>query len=370
MEEIRQQENTINIPPGSPQQTPQNSTDSEEFAFLPIQALVQPGTYEETKKDIFSNEDRSRWLKLILKELSESDIAGKDHVEQYLHHMYRHMCKAKTVYMSYRTIEYFLRYLQSTCKRTIREIKRNDIESYVEHKQDQRLKLTTVRLELTRVRAFIRFLIDQGEVPHDVLSRKIMIKLLDTLPRAIDPEDLRGFLSVIDNIRDNAFVLLLLRTGMRIGELLNTKPVDINLKDKKIPIYEAMKTGVGRVVYYSEDAGAALGKWLKKRDSSRDYLFYGQGNKGLGYSAARSVFMKYIEKAGLTHKGYTVHCLRHTYASELLNAGMRLEHLQKLMGHTSAEVTRRYARLTDKTRKEEYFKAMKKIERGDIDGHY
>ncbi len=80
--------------------------------------------------------------------------------------------------------------------------------------------------------------------------------------------------------------------------------------------------------------------------------------------------MKYLKKAGLTHKGYTVHSLRHTFASELLNAGMRLEHLQKLMGHTSAEVTRRYARLTDKTRKEEYFKAMHKIERGDIDGHY
>jgi site-specific recombinase XerD len=80
--------------------------------------------------------------------------------------------------------------------------------------------------------------------------------------------------------------------------------------------------------------------------------------------------MKYLKKAGLTHKGYTVHSLRHTFASELLNAGMRREHLQKLMGHTSAEVTRRYARLTDKNRKEEYFKAMQKIERGDIDGHY
>jgi integrase len=49
---------------------------------------------------------------------------------------------------------------------------------------------------------------------------------------------------------------------------------------------------------------------------------------------------------------------------------MRLEHLQKLMGHTSVEVTRRYARLTDKTRKDEYFKAMQKTERGEIDGHY
>jgi integrase len=62
--------------------------------------------------------------------------------------------------------------------------------------------------------------------------------------------------------------------------------------------------------------------------------------------------------------------MRHTCASELLNAGMRLECLQKLLGHTNAEITRRYARLTDKTREEEYFKAMERIERGEIDGDY
>jgi site-specific recombinase XerD len=65
-----------------------------------------------------------------------------------------------------------------------------------------------------------------------------------------------------------------------------------------------------------------------------------------------------------------LHCLRHTYASELLNAGMRLECLQQLLGHSSIEMTRRYARLTDNTRREEYYKAMEIIERGDINGNY
>jgi len=85
---------------------------------------------------------------------------------------------------------------------------------------------------------------------------------------------------------------------------------------------------------------------------------------------ARVLFIKYMQKAGLSHKGYTLHCLRHTYASELLNAGMRLECLQVLLGHQDIEMTRRYARLTDNTRKNEYFKAMEIIEKGEIDGHY
>ena len=77
-----------------------------------------------------------------------------------------------------------------------------------------------------------------------------------------------------------------------------------------------------------------------------------------------------MEAAELLHKGYTLHCLRHTFASELLNAGMRLECLQQLLGHSNIEMTRRYARLTDNTRKEEYFRAMAIIEKGGVHGHY
>jgi hypothetical protein len=80
------------------------------------------------------------------------------------------------------------------------------------------------------------------------------------------------------------------------------------------------------------------------------------------------MFQKYLGKAGLLHKGYGLHCLRHTFATELLNAGMRLECLQQLLGHESVEMTRRYAKLTDKTREEEYFRAMAVIERREADG--
>ena len=86
------------------------------------------------------------------------------------------------------------------------------------------------------------------------------------------------------------------------------------------------------------------------------------------YSTARGIFEGYLVKAGITHKGYTVHTLRHTFATELLNAGMRLECLQVLLGHQCIEETRRYARLTDKTREEEYFRAMSRIERGKSNG--
>jgi site-specific recombinase XerD len=104
---------------------------------------------------------------------------------------------------------------------------------------------------------------------------------------------------------------------------------------------------------------------MERRDPAKQRLFYGQGRPRLSYTAVRVRFAKYLEAAGLAHTGYSLHCLRHTCATELLNAGMRLECLQQLLGHSSIEMTRRYARLTDNTRREEYFRAMACIEKGE-----
>jgi site-specific recombinase XerD len=79
------------------------------------------------------------------------------------------------------------------------------------------------------------------------------------------------------------------------------------------------------------------------------------------------MFKKYLKKAGLMYSGYTLHCLRHTFATDLLNARMPLECLRVLLGHTHLDVTRIYARLTDKTREYEYFNAMERILKGDPD---
>lgn len=190
------------------------------------------------------------------------------------------------------------------------------------------------------------------------------------LPYPLDPEHVKQLVSAIDEVRDRAMILMLLRTGMRIGELLNVQYQDLNTKEQKVIIRRSAKNGPGRVAYFSEDARSALKSWLRKRDSETDTLFHSRNRGQLSYASARAMFNKYLAKAGLLDKGYTLHCLRHTYASELLNAGMRLESLQKLMGHRDIEVTRRYARLTDKTLEKEYFRAMSIIEGGEIDGQY
>ena len=74
---------------------------------------------------------------------------------------------------------------------------------------------------------------------------------------------------------------------MRIGELLDTKIEEVSMQDKKILVYQAQKTGTGRVVYFSDDAQSALKVWLEARDRSKDYLFYPQGGCTFTYGGAR-----------------------------------------------------------------------------------
>ena len=309
-------------------------------------------------------------LEVYLRPVSPLDLPGKEHLERYLHYKYRLNRRPNTLYSTVSAAKLFLVFFKETGKTGLEELGRDDLEAFVEHEQDRGMKPTTVSARWAALRAFLYHLIREGVLDREVLSRSIRIKLPDTLPKAIPPGDVKRVLSVLDDLRNRAIILVLLRTGMRIGELLNTRVVDVHLKERKIEIPQGEKNAIGRVVYLSDDACAALAAWLEVREEQRRYVFYTLRSKKMHYATARVMFKRYLTKAGLTDKRYTVHQLRHTFASEMLNAGMRLECLQQILGHSRIEVTRRYARLTDKTREREYFRAMEVIERGGIHGHY
>lgn len=336
-----------------------------------LQALscesIIPGFDEEETRTVLTRDDPRRHLDRVLEKLSALEIPGKQHADDYLRDQYRRQCKPNTIRNSLVTLSGFLHFVEKRKKDCVEKISREDAEAWIEHEQDRGMKPATVNSRLRTVKAFLRFLIEKEICEPHVLSKRMQVKVPDSLPRAIDPQHIKRLLAVLDKIRDRAMVLVLLRTGMRIGELLNTLVSEVNLKERRIEIFEASKNRVGRVVYLSDDARDSLKAWFKERDPKQELLFYGWRGRTLSYTAARMMFVKYLDKAGLLPKGYSLHCLRHTFATELLNAGMSLPCLQQVLGHSSIEMTLRYARLTDKTREQEYFKAMAIIERRDSD---
>jgi len=278
---------------------------------------------------LFTNQLRARRypqtaLDAVLERLIALDVPGKSHVENYLRHKWRLNHKPRTLSSTFTSLMLFLTFYRGSGKR-LEDIGRSDIEAFLEHEQDRGMNISTVRLRLACLIAFLHYLMEQDILPASLLKKTIKLKLPETLPRAINPKDVRKLLVVIDRIRDRALILLLLRTGIRIGEALSLTVHAIDMRDKKVHLHQGEKNSMGRVVYLSHDAYFALKRWLSVRDRRREAIFYGQGSQALCYSAARSLFLRYIRRAHLDHKGYTVHCLRHTFASELLNAGMRLE---------------------------------------------
>jgi site-specific recombinase XerD len=300
--------------------------------------------------------------------LAASKLPGADLAVGYLYSKYIKNLSVSTIKQSGRIVLYFLHFLERDGT-TIFALTHQDISAYVGYEQDRGLKTQSVVNHLRALYAFLSFLIDQGVLPETVMQPKIKIKLPQTLPRAIPAEDIQSLLAAFSTIRDRALILLLLKTGMRIGELLSVKVSDIIRAERKILIYQGEKNYQGRVVYYSRDAEQALQHWLMERSGDSDYLFPGQaGRSHLSYVAAWTAMRRTLDRAGLSDKGYSLHSLRHTFATDMLNGGMRLEVLQGLLGHQEIEMTMRYARMTDQTREHEYFKAMDRIEQGNNHG--
>lgn len=306
----------------------------------------------------------------LLRKLEECDFPGKEHAISYLKDKYRRNLSPRTLLASAYSVRLFLVFLENNGHREILDLSRRDIEAYVEHEQDRGLKARSIKSRLASLYAFLNFLVKSDVLPPIILQRKIRVKTPSSLPRAIAFDDLAKFLTSISEIRDRAMIMLLLRTGMRIGELLALQVTDISIEEQKICIYIGEKNAQGRVVYFCDDAKEALLAWLRIRDPEEGSLFYGRNGQPLSYAGARKSFQKHLKKSGLAAKGYSIHQLRHTFATELLNVGMRLEVLQQLLGHSTIEMTRHYARLTDKTREEEYFRAIDLIEREGSYGLY
>jgi integrase/recombinase XerD len=254
----------------------------------------------------------------LLAKLSMLDLPAKEHFESCLRYKVRANHKQRTFDSSFTSIRFFLTFYGTLGKTDLKDLQRSDLEGFIEHEQDRGMHITTVKTRTACIVAFLHLLIEQEIIPGIALKKRIRFKLPDTLPRAMHPDDVKKLLSIIDHTRDRALILLLLRTRIRIGEALGLTMNDIDLKETKVLLYQGEKNDRGRVVYLSTDAVFSLKRWFKWRDPAKTFVFCRRGEAPICYSTARSRFKKYLEEAGLAHKGYTVHSLRHNAESPVM----------------------------------------------------
>lgn len=261
------------------------------------------------------------------------------------------------------------------------DLKRQHVLDYVDMRLGTGHSPKGVNGDLRNLRSLLTFLQEQGyRVPQSLL-RIPSLKEPDPLPRYLTDEQVRKLRDEIErNVREAAFharhrVALLVRAafyllwqgGLRLGEVEELRLEDLDIStglnasfpQKRLSVRDG-KGRKDRTVYLAETAIHALQEYLTVRgEGSGDHVFLYRN----------APIKKDLIRAQLKYAGERVgvkvfpHRLRHTCATQLLNAGCRVTSIQRFLGHKKLSSTMIYARAHDQTVADDYFSAMERVEK-------
>jgi site-specific recombinase XerD len=237
------------------------------------------------------------------------------------------------------------------------------IQAYIDHLRSKRLAPKTINNYLDSVRGFYYYLRNEEEVSlENPVRRGYAQRLSKPLPKHLRDEEVVILLEAMETKRDEAMFRLMLRTGLRVSELANISMRAIDVTRRRI-LVENGKGAKDRIVYISDDALRALGQYLKVRPRSKaKKLFLVERGihrgKPISVRGIQKRMEYYAKKTGLT---VSCHHLRHTMATQMLNADSDLVTIQDLLGHTRIRTTERYWKLSNVKVQRDYFKAMQHV---------
>ena len=241
----------------------------------------------------------------------------------------------------------------------------SDVEAFISAELERGMKAVTVKSTLDRVYAVLRFLADREQLT--TLIPRPDIKLPDSLPKHLQPQELLQLETYVGQQSDdtNDAVLLnvslyyiLAHGGLRISELLDLRVRDIDFSNGRLRI-NAGKANKDRIVYLTQTATNALQRYKQTVPNTPNDLLFSIQGQPLVYSTAYKRLRAFSRSAGVPDVSPLR--LRHTYATTLLNNGMTITALRKLMGHENLNTTLIYARLADTTVRHQYQQAMENV---------
>ena len=228
------------------------------------------------------------------------------------------------------------------------------------------VSVTTINNYIRNIRVFFNWMEREYIIRKNPMKRIRQLKYNRQAKVFLSDEDLKKLLSKFDKSyftehRDYVMVMLMLDSGMRLGECSTVLVTDLELGRKRINLRaEETKGRKDRTVYFSPKTEIVLRRWLQFKDRyvESDYLFPVKEHGGsIGVGNFESNFKKYILRAGLNEE-YTPHCLRNNFAKRCLMNGMDIFTLSKILGHSSVEVTEQaYLDLTDEDISKQYHRA-------------
>lgn len=166
------------------------------------------------------------------------------------------------------------------------------------------------------------------------------------LPQILSKEEVVRLFKNTNNLKHLTILKTIYALGLRRSEVLNLKISDIDGKRKLVHIKNA-KGKKDRIIPLSDKLLTQLREYYKIYKPKK-YLFYGAGKEQYSTASLRNVFVKACNRAKITKK-VTLHSLRHTYATHLMDSGTDIRMIQELLGHDSIKTTMRYTHVTTRS---------------------
>ena len=242
----------------------------------------------------------------------------------------------------------------------IEEVNHKKLLVYLDHLLDKGLQPKTINCHLDSIRGFYHYLIEEEQVAMvNPVKRGYALRLGRPLPRALRDEEVDRLLQVVQQQRDRAMIMLMLRCGLRVEEVTRLKLAALDLRRSQVFVYQG-KGAKDRVVYLSDDAYESLVQYLRVRPASRikEVFLVDKGRCRGKAISVRGIQKRLEHYARQGRLKVSCHQLRHTMATQLLNADAALVTIQDLLGHSRIKTTQRYCRVSNLKVQRDYHQAM------------
>jgi site-specific recombinase XerD len=242
----------------------------------------------------------------------------------------------------------------------IERVTAKETDAYMDHLLRRRKKPKTINCHFGCIHAFYDHLSEEERMPlANPVKKNYRLRLPRPLPKHLRDEQVAAFFKEINDIRDRAMFMLMLRCGLRVEEVARLTVDAIEYRSRQLYVFNG-KGSKDRVVYLSEDAQSALEMYMQKRKWSKEKrVFLVQKGPLRGKPISVRGIQKRIEcYAQRTGIEMSCHHVRHTMATQLLNADADLVTIQDLLGHSRITTTQCYCRVSNLKVQRDYYKAI------------
>jgi site-specific recombinase XerD len=282
-----------------------------------------------------------------------------DLIARYRRFLKRRNCSAHTIKNYLNILGRFSAWLQVPLEQTTHK----ETDAYMDHLLRRRMKPKTINCHFGCIHAFYDYLIEDDKMPlTNPVKKNYRLRLPRPLPKHLRDEQVVTLFKEINDTRDRAMFMLMLRCGLRVEEVARLTVDAIEYRSRQLYVFNG-KGSKDRVVYLSEDAQSALEAYMQKRRWSKEKrVFLVQKGPLRGKPISVRGIQKRIEHyAQRTGTAVSCHHLRHTMATQLLNADADLVTIQDLLGHSRITTTQCYCRVSNLKVQRDYFKAIKVV---------